>query len=79
MADPGFPVGGIDLVGGSLTPETVALQKFLYVKTKESGPLGRRVPGTPPRSANVCRLEGNSEICCVLIREVCFVMDCGCS
>ena len=22
--------------------------KILYVKTKESGPLGRRAPGTPP-------------------------------
>ena len=28
------------------------VSKILYVKTKEPGPLGRRAPGTPPRSAN---------------------------
>ena len=25
----------------------------MYAKTKELGPIGGRVPGTPPRSANV--------------------------
>ena len=28
------------------------ISKILYVETKESGPLGERVLGTPPRSAN---------------------------
>ena len=28
--------------------------KILYVETKESGPLGGRELGTPPRSANGC-------------------------
>ena len=46
VADPGFPVGGVDSRGGYVS-------KILYVKTKESGPLGGRTPGTPPsRSAN---------------------------
>ena len=35
VADPGFPVGGVDLVGP------------LYVKTKELGPLGGRAPSAP--------------------------------
>ena len=54
MADPGFPTGerrprrggGVDSRGGYVS-------KILYVKTKESGPLGGRAPGTPPRSVNV--------------------------
>ena len=47
VADPGFPVGGgVDSQAGYVS-------KILYVKKKESGPLGGRVPGTPPsRSAN---------------------------
>ena len=47
VADPGFPVGGdVESRGGYVS-------KILYVKTKESGPLGGRGPGTPPpRSAN---------------------------
>ena len=48
MADPGFPVrgGGVDSRGGYVS-------KILYVKMKEFGPLGGRVPGMPPsRSAN---------------------------
>ena len=37
--------------GGRGLPRKVS--KILYVKTKESGPLGGRAPGTPPsRSAN---------------------------
>ena len=28
MADPGFPVGGVVLVGGSWTPEAVTFQKM---------------------------------------------------
>ena len=43
--------GDVDLVGG-WAPEMVAFRKILYVETKESGPLGGRAPGKPPRSAN---------------------------
>ena len=35
-------VGGVDSRGGYVS-------KNLYVKTKESGPLGGRAPGTPPQ------------------------------
>ena len=47
MADPGFPVGG----GGRRGPPTRALFSE-NVCEKELGPMGGRVPGTPPRSAN---------------------------
>ena len=45
VADPGFPVGGGPRPrrGGTLTSEAVMISKILYVKTKESGPLGRGV------------------------------------
>ena len=52
MADPGFPVGGVDLVGGSIDSQSGYVSKILYVEMKESEPLGEHVPGTPPRSAN---------------------------
>ena len=53
VADPGFPVGGgVDLVGGAWTPEGGYVTKILHVKTKESGPVGGRALGTPPKSAN---------------------------
>ena len=45
VADLGFPVGGVDLVGGAVDPRGSYVSKILHVKTKESGP--------PPRSANV--------------------------
>ena len=44
MADPGFPVGGVDFWGGYIS-------KILYVETKEFGLLGggvRRAPLDPP-------------------------------
>ena len=42
VADPGFPVGGgVDSRRGYVS-------NILYVKTKDFGPLGERVPGTPP-------------------------------
>ena len=53
VADPGFPVGGIDLVGGAPTPEVVMFRKFCVSKRKNLDPWGERAPGTPPRSANV--------------------------
>ena len=41
MADPGFPVGGgMDLVGGDVTPEVVMFQKFCMSKRKNLDPLG---------------------------------------
>ena len=55
VADPGFPVGGrgprregVDLRGSYVT-------KILCLKTKESGPVAGRAPGTPPKSANVSK------------------------
>ena len=42
LADPGFPVGGVDSRGGYVS-------KLLYIETKESGPFrGEHAPGTPP-------------------------------
>ena len=39
VADPGFPVGDVDLVGGMDSRGGYVSQIF-YVKMKESGPLG---------------------------------------
>ena len=55
VADPGFPVGGANSRGGYVS-------KNLYVKTKESGPLGGGALATPPGSTNalcdlVCELK----------------------
>ena len=48
MADPGFPVeGGVDFKGGLDSRDGYVFQ-IVYVKTKESGSLGGRAPGTPP-------------------------------
>ena len=47
MADPGFRVGGVDLVGGA-DSRGGYVPEILYVETKESGPLGGRALGTPP-------------------------------
>ena len=46
VADSGFPVDSVDLVGGVDSRGGYVL-KILYVKMKESGPLGGRVPGMP--------------------------------
>ena len=47
-----FPVG-VDLVGGGVDSRGGYVLKNLYVKTKESGPLGGHAPGTTSsRSAN---------------------------
>ena len=46
VADPGFPVGGgVDLVGAGVDSRGGYVLKILYVKTKESGPLGGHVLG----------------------------------
>ena len=46
-----FPWGGANLVGGANSQGSY-VSKNLYVKTKESGPLGGRAPAAPPGSAN---------------------------
>ena len=50
MADPGFPVGDVGLVG--VDSQGSYISKILYVKTKEFGPLGgacaRHAPLDPP-------------------------------
>ena len=45
VADPGFPVGGMDSRVGYVL-------KMFYVETKDSRPFGGRAPDTPPTSAN---------------------------
>ena len=45
VADPRFPVGGVDPLGSTFWGK-------MYAKTKELGPIGGRAPGMPPRSAN---------------------------
>ena len=59
VADPEFPVGGIDLVGGSIDSWGGYVLKMLYVEMKESGPLGggvhRACPLDPPMQSNRTR------------------------
>ena len=59
VADQGFPMGG-----GGVDPDTGAFQQKcmpkMYAKTKELGPIGGRVPDTPPRSANERQSQMNS-------------------
>ena len=45
-----FPQGRGPVEGRG--PPTWALLVKMFAKTKELGPVGRREPGTPPRSAN---------------------------
>ena len=49
--------GGMDLVGGGMDSRGGYVLKILYVKMKESGPLGGRAPGSasvdPPKSSSV--------------------------
>ena len=48
VANPGFPLGGVDLVGGGIDSRGSYISKIVYVEMKESGPLGvERAPGTP--------------------------------
>ena len=51
VADPGFPIGGVDLVGRGVDSRGGYVLKILYVKTKELGPLGGRAPLDPPMNA----------------------------
>ena len=48
MADPGCPMGGRRPRSGGVDSRGGYVSKILYVETKDSGPLGGRVPGTPP-------------------------------
>ena len=43
-----FPRRGMDLVGGAVDSQGSYILKIVYVKKKESGPLGGCVLGTPP-------------------------------
>ena len=52
VADPGFPVGGTWTSQGDVDSRSGYVSKILYVKTKESGPLGGVRRARPPRSAN---------------------------
>ena len=38
VADPGFPVGGADLVGGAPTPEAATFRKICMSKRKNLDP-----------------------------------------
>ena len=59
VADPGFFVGGVDLMGGVDSRGSF----FSYVETKEAGPLGGgHAPGTPPTSANAQRNNGPEQL-----------------
>ena len=50
VADPGFPVGGgVDLVKGSVDSRGGYVSEILYVKTKESGPVGGGALARPPQ------------------------------
>ena len=51
MVDPGFPVGGMDLVGGRELPRRLRFKNFIC-QNERTWTLGEgRAPGTPPRSA----------------------------
>ena len=66
MADPGYPVGGVDLVRGGVDSRGSYVSKILYVKTKESGPIGGRAPGTPlnpPMNYTLFKFPTASEPC----------------
>ena len=53
VADPGFPVGGRGPRRGGVDSRGSYVSKNLYVKMRESGPLGGRAPDMPPsRSVN---------------------------
>ena len=53
VADPGFPVGGVDLVGGRELPRQLCLENFVCQNERISTLRGGRAPGTlPSRSAN---------------------------
>ena len=48
VADPGFPVGGRRPHRGGTNSRGGYVLKNLYVKMKESGPVGGHAPAAPP-------------------------------
>ena len=48
VADPGFPVGGVDPLEGAVDLRCGCFLAKMYAKMKELGPVGGHVPGTPP-------------------------------
>ena len=49
---------GVDLVGGGVDSRGSYISKILYVKTKESGPLGGRAPG-------ICQCRSATAMLCL--------------
>ena len=66
VADPGFPVGGVDLVEGHRLPRQLRFENFVY-QNERICTLGGRVPGTPPRSNNAVS-KGTEK--CVLVNAI---------
>ena len=56
MADPGFPVGGADLVGGRQLPRRLHFEKFVC-QNERMWTLGGGASGAPPGSANGFRCK----------------------
>ena len=57
-ADPGFSIGGRQPHRGGANSRGGYVSKILYVKTKESGPLGgAHAGGTPPGSTTACSVH----------------------
>ena len=54
VADPGFPIGGVDPLGGRGHPTQVIFGKNVC-KNERIGSRRGCAPGTPPRSANADR------------------------
>ena len=54
VVDPGFPGGGRGPIRGGVDLQRRHFSAKMFAKTKELGPVGGRVPGTPPKSANAC-------------------------
>ena len=55
VADPGFSIGGANLLGGggTPTPNAATFRKICMSKRKNREPWGR-VPGAPPGSDSGC-------------------------
>ena len=62
VADPGFPVGGRGPRSGGVDSRGSYVSKILYVKTKESGPLGGG--GTCAGHAPSISANANHGKCC---------------
>ena len=67
VADPGFPIGGVDIVEGGTNSRGCYVSKNLYVKTKESGPLGGRVPDTSPLDPPLQGAPPTAPLCVLIL------------